>query len=59
MGMDFTFVPPESSHPGVGDHYHVEMNHMNICKPGGRDSILFRKLHRLLWETLDEATPFE
>ncbi len=59
MGLDFTFVPPESSRAGVGQHFDVDMNHMNICKPGGRESVLFRKLQRMLWETLDEATPFE
>ena len=59
MGIDLTFVPPESSNPGVGQFYKVNMNHMNICKPSGRQSILFRKFKRMVLEALDEATPFE
>ena len=37
-----TFVNPESSNPGVGDFYTVPFNHMDICKPSSRKSILFR-----------------
>jgi len=59
MGLDLTFVPKESAHPGVGQHFQVSVNHMNVCKPASRDSILFRKLRRLLLTALDEATPFE
>ncbi len=59
MGIDFTFVPPESSDPGLGKYYKVAMNHMNICKPANESSVLFRKFYRLLWNTLDEVTPFE
>ena len=42
MGVNMTFVPPESSNPGVGDFYTVPFNHMDICKPSSRKSILFR-----------------
>ena len=42
MGVDLTFVPPESSNPGVGEFYSVPFNHMDICKPSSRKSILFR-----------------
>lgn len=59
MGLDVTYVPLESSNPGVGKYYKVEMNHINICKPGSKKSILFRKLHRLIWDVMDETTPFE
>jgi len=59
LGLDLLFVPRESAHPGVGQHYEVAVNHMNVCKPSSRDSILFRKLRRLIWLALDEATPFE
>merc|ERR1712088_1111717 len=51
------FVNPESSNPGVGDYYTVPFNHMDICKPSSRKSILFRKFYNLLWDTVDEATP--
>jgi len=57
MGVNMTFVNPESSNPGVGDFYTVPFNHMDICKPSSRKSILFRKFYNLLWDTVDEATP--
>ena len=46
LGLDLTFVPPESSNPGVGVHTKVDANHMNICKPGDRQSVLYKKLGR-------------
>ena len=46
LGLDLTFVPPESSNPGVGVHTQVDSNHMNICKPGNRQSVLYKKLGR-------------
>ena len=45
MGVNMTFVPPESSNPGVGDFYTVPFNHMDICKPSSKKSILFRLVH--------------
>jgi len=57
MGVNMTFVNPESSNPGVGEFYDVPFNHMDICKPSSRKSILFRKFYNLLWDTVDEATP--
>jgi len=59
LGMDLTFVPPESSDPGVGEFYTVPFNHMDICKPLNRKSILFRKFYNLLWDVVDESTPFQ
>lgn len=59
LGIDLTFVPPESSNPGVGKHYSVPANHMNVCKPSGRDSMLYRKLVTIIHKALEEATPFE
>ena len=60
MGMDFTFVPPQSSNPGVGEFHLIKnVNHMNICKPENKSSILYRKFLNLVWDALDEATPFE
>ena len=46
LGLDLTFVPPESSNPGVGVHTQVDSNHMNICKPANRQSVLYKKLGR-------------
>lgn len=59
LGMDFTFVPVESSNPGVGEYFTVPFNHMDICKPLNRKSILFRKFYNLLWDAVDEEIPYE
>lgn len=58
MGLDLTFVPPESSNPGYGEFYSVPFNHMDICKPENKHSILFRKFYNLVWDALDEASPY-
>lgn len=58
LGVDITFVPQESSDPGVGEFLTVPFNHMDICKPDSRKSILFRKFYNLLWDCLDDAMPF-
>jgi hypothetical protein len=55
MGLDITFVPAESSEPGCGEYYVVSQNHMNICKPSGKGSILYRRLLNLVWDALDEV----
>ena len=57
LGVDLTFVPPESSNPGIGEFYTVPFNHINVCKPDNRKSILFRKFYNLVWDTLDEISP--
>ena len=57
LGVDLTFVPPESSDPGVGEFISVPYNHMNICKPENKKSILFRKFYNMVWDALDEASP--
>lgn len=58
MGVDLTFVPPESSNPGYGEFYSVPFNHMDICKPENKNSILFRKFYNLVWDALDDASPY-
>ena len=55
LGVDMKFVPDESSNPGVGEYYSVPFNHINVCKPDSRKSILFRKFYNLVWDALDEA----
>ena len=52
LGLDLTFVPQESSNPGVGVHTQVDSNHMNICKPGDRQSVLYKKLGRYVVVTV-------
>ena len=55
MGLDMTFVSTESSDPGCGEHISISQNHMNICKPDAKNSILYRKLANLVWDALDET----
>jgi len=59
FGLDLTFVPLESSNPGVGEFLTVPFNHMDICKPVSKKSVLFRKLHNMIWDVLDVETPYE
>jgi len=58
LGLDLNFVPTESSNPGVGEFYPVAYNHMDICKPENKKSILFRKFYNMVWDSLDQASPF-
>jgi len=59
LGIDLTFVPSNSSNPGVGDYFTVPFNHMDICKPVNKKSILFRKFYNLLWDSVDDEQPFD
>lgn len=60
MGLDVTFVPAQSSNPGIGEYHLIKnVNHMNICKPESKSSIIYRKFLNLVWDVLDEAAPFE
>lgn len=58
LGLDLTFVPPESADPGFGEFYALNENHINICKPDSTKSILFRKFMNLVWDALDDASPY-
>ena len=58
LGVDIQFVPPSSSDPGVGEFHPVPYNHIDICKPENIKSVLFRKLYNLLWDCVDDASPF-
>ena len=58
LGMDLQFVPLSSSNPGVGEFHEVPYNHIDICKPENVKSILYRKLFNLLWDCLDDASPY-
>jgi len=54
LGLDMTMVSGESANPNCGEHITVPENHMNVCKPGGKSSILYRKLVNLVWDELDQ-----
>jgi len=58
LGLDLNFVPTESSDPGVGEFIPVSYNHMDICKPENKKSILFRKFYTMVWDAMDQANPF-
>ena len=42
LGIDLALVSPESADPECGEHHTINENHMNICKPKGKGSILYR-----------------
>ena len=54
MGLDMTFVSPESSNPGCGEHIEIAQNHMEICKPSSKNSVLYTKLVNLIQEALED-----
>ena len=58
LGVDLQFVPTTSSDPGVGEFIPVPVNHIDVCKPENVKSVLYRKLYNLLWDCLDDASPF-
>ncbi|XP_063299475.1 protein SERAC1 isoform X2 [Pelobates fuscus] len=41
--MKLHVVPVESADIGIGDLIPVEVNHLNICKPKNKDSIIYRQ----------------
>ena len=62
LGLDLNFVPLESCNPGVGEFFPVPYNHMDICKPENKKSILFRSqtLHTIVvWSLFYPSRPFE
>ena len=48
MGLDITFVPAASSDPGLGQYHQVPLNHINICKPENKRSILYYKVAQMI-----------
>lgn len=58
LGLNLNFVPLESSNPGIGEFYPVGYNHMDICKPENKKSVLFRRFYNMVWDALDEASPY-
>ena len=54
MGIDVTFVPPKSANLGIGEHYQIKANHINVCKPDSKDSIIYRKFLDLVLDVIDD-----
>ncbi len=54
MGIDVTFVPTSSSNLGIGDFYEIKANHINVCKPHSKESVIYRKFVDLVRDVLDD-----
>ncbi|XP_052124844.1 protein SERAC1 isoform X2 [Frankliniella occidentalis] len=48
------FVKPHSADPGVGEFFEIPLDHIDICKPVGRHSFLYRKIIKLIREVLQD-----
>lgn len=46
------FVQPHSADPGVGEFFEIPLDHIDICKPVGRHSFLYRKVIEFINEAL-------
>ena len=55
MGMDTTFVTSKSSNIGIGEYFHLKANHINICKPDSKQSIIYRKFLDLVYDVIDDT----
>ncbi len=44
FGRDVIFVPQNSSRLSLGTYHEVDTNHMNICKPLSKDSLVYQKI---------------
>ncbi|XP_072358781.1 protein SERAC1 isoform X3 [Scyliorhinus torazame] len=45
-------VPPNSADLGIGDFIPLDVNHLNICKPGSRDSFLYQRSLKFIKDAL-------
>ncbi|XP_037541419.1 protein SERAC1 [Nematolebias whitei] len=45
-------VPTQSADPGIGELIHVDVDHLNICKPEKKDSFLYRRSLQFIQEAL-------
>ena len=59
FGIDMTFVSPESANLGIGEHYQIKANHLNVCKPDSKESIIYRKFVDLLLDVIDENVTYK
>ena len=55
MGIDTTFVTPKSANIGVGEYFHIKANHINVCKPDSKESIIYRKFLDLVYDVIDDT----
>lgn len=52
MRVPVNFVQPHSADPGVGEYFEIPLDHIDICKPVGRHSFLYRKVIELINQVL-------
>ncbi|XP_072025746.1 protein SERAC1-like [Amphiura filiformis] len=51
-----TFIVPKmSSHPGFGEYHTLDVNHLDICKPADRNSLLYVILVRFIMQNVTKA----
>ncbi|XP_072437212.1 protein SERAC1 isoform X2 [Chiloscyllium punctatum] len=46
-------VPPNSADLGIGDFIPLDVNHLNICKPGSRNSFLYQRSLKFIKDSLE------
>ena len=54
FGIDVNFVEQKSANLGIGEYYQIKTNHINVCKPDSKDSIIYRKFIDLVVDVLAE-----
>ena len=59
FGIDMTFVSPESANLGLGEHYQIKANHLNVCKPDSKESIIYKKFIDLVTNVIDDTTIYK
>lgn len=54
FGIDMNFVSRKSADLGIGEYYQIKTNHINICKPESKDSIIYRKFLDMVMDVVDD-----
>ena len=54
LSIDTTFVTPSSANIGIGEYFHIKANHINVCKPDSKESIIYRKFLNLVYDVIDD-----
>ena len=52
FGIDVNFVEQKSANLGIGEHFQINTNHINVCKPDSKDSIIYRKFLDLIMDVV-------
>ncbi|XP_078587725.1 protein SERAC1-like [Branchiostoma floridae x Branchiostoma japonicum] len=49
-------VPLKSANPGFGEFHQVDVNHLNVCKPENKDSILYELTLQFIQRNVPKST---